>query len=112
MNVIGSIKMKQQQSASDILRSYANIVDGDNQIKLNTTNESTVPTDKQVEAAKAKYDLFGLKIENAKKKAGYSRGTGTVGELQRKKGEAHAKYQELKKAFDAETKSNVSIVET
>lgn len=65
-----------------------------------------VPTAKQVEAAKAKYDMFGLKIENAKKKAGYARGTGIVGDLQRKKGDAYQKYIDLKRAFDSANKTS------
>lgn len=60
-----------------------------------------VPTAKQVEAAKEKYELFGLKIENAKKKAGYARGTGTVGDLQRKRGQAYANYITLKREYDS-----------
>lgn len=70
-------------------------------IKAEGMTESKVPTAKQVEAAKEKYESYGLKIENARKKAGYARGTGTVGDLQRKKGEAYTKYLELKKAFDS-----------
>lgn len=61
----------------------------------------TKPTAKQVQAAKAKYELFGLKIENARKKAGLVRGTGTVGELQRKRGQAYTTYMDLQRAYDA-----------
>ena len=73
-------------------------------VKTEEMTESKAPTAKQVEAAKEKYELYGLKIENAKKKAGYARGTGTVGDSQRKKGEAYTKYLELKKAFDSNQK--------
>lgn len=59
------------------------------------------PTARQVQAAKDKYDSFGLKIENAKKKAGYARGTGVVGDLQQKKGQAYNAYMDLKRAYDA-----------
>ena len=62
-------------------------------------------TAKQVDAAKEKYEAFGLKIENAKKKANHARGTGVIGELQRKKGEAYAKYQELKRALGSLTEA-------
>lgn len=69
-----------------------------NDTKQPVTEATKVPTAKQVEAAKAKYDGFGLKIENAKKKAGYARGTGVVGDLQRKQGQAYDAYRALKTA--------------
>lgn len=56
----------------------------------------------QVAAAKNRYDSFGLRIENARKKVGYTRGTGVIGELQQKRGAAYAKYMELKRQYDAQ----------
>jgi len=71
-----------------------------NDAKQPVTEATKVPTAKQVEVAKTKYDGFGLKIENAKKKAGYARGTGVVGDLQRKQGQAYDAYRALKAAHE------------
>mgnify|MGYP003664127594 CR=1 FL=1 len=72
-------------------------------IKPEEVAEAKAPTAKQVEAAKNKVDGFGLKIDAARKKAGYTRGA-TVGELQRKQGEAQAVYSELNRAYIAANK--------
>ena len=71
-----------------------------------------IPTAKQVDDAKIKYDSFGLKIENAKKKAGYARGTGVVGDLQRKRGQAHTAYMELKAAREKGLAEGMEWLET
>jgi len=82
-----------------------------NSMHLNEAAQK-VPTAKQVEAAKNKYDSFDLKIENAKKKAGYARGTGVVGDLQRKRGQAYTAYMELKAAREKGLEEGMEWIET
>lgn len=60
-------------------------------------------TQKQVDAALDKYHRLGLQIENAKRKAGYSRAV-KHGELQAKKGRAYGEYLDLLNTFNAQQK--------
>ena len=69
-------------------------------------------TAKQVEAAKNKYEAMGLRIEQAKAKAGFKRGAGTIGELQKKKGDLYTAYLELKREFDAAEKAKTKVDES
>lgn len=55
---------------------------------------------KQVQALEDKYNMLGLRIENAKKREGYARGSGAVGELQAKKGRAFSEWQKAKKELE------------
>lgn len=86
-------------TAGVIMRHFAK--DYPEYFEKSAITESRAPTAKQVETAKNKYESFGLKIENAKKKAGYARGTGIVGDLQRRRGDAYQLYMDLKRAYDA-----------
>lgn len=67
-------------------------------------------TQKQVDAAKARYDALDRKIEQAQKDAGYKRGSGTVGELQHKRGLAYGTWHDLKKRFESQPSEQIEAV--
>ena len=57
---------------------------------------------KQVEAAKARYERLGLQLENAKRKAGYSRSV-KHGDIQSKKGRAFGEWQSLQAQYEKQS---------